>query len=400
MDTPRLLEVLDDVESEFEGDYLKEVQLLIQQYTVARDNPTQDRTETIRETFDSLSDFLSDSIFNNYPPSKYHILNAIGYASYFGNKGLENLKQIMNEENVTTAGVVSSLNEFLAKLNNLRKSCTSTRNGLIALGIKPHFLSEGESEVGILIPHSLTDSKLNGLKGQLDSWNRIVRGFAEITGEGGREITVSALASGSFEVYLGVSLITATFLARAFDKVLDWYKRILEIRELRIKLEKLSAPTAEASTVKQHEKDLLAQLMGDFVKELITSSSAKFPAGRKNELENQLNMSIKQIAKFVDNGGDVEVSTHVPEEPEEPEETEETNQTPESRKEYLRQKREYEKLIIQHNKAIDLSRRGAALRSLPRREYPILQIEDIRLPRTPVVGHTKKNKQQGDHTAD
>jgi len=396
MDTSRLLEVLDDIESEFEAGYLKEVQQLIQQYTVARDGPSLDRSEEIREALDSLSKFLSDSVVKDYPPSKYHILSSIGYATYFGSQGLENLKKILGEGNLTTAGVVSSLTEFLTKLNELRKSCASTRNGLIALGIKPHSLSEGESEVGILIPTALTDSRLIGLKGQLDSWNQIVRGFAEVAGEEDREITVSALSSGSNEVYLAVGYLTAVLLAKAIDKVLSWYKQVLEIRIHRLVLEKLKALPSDIVATKQYEKSLLDLSINELAKELITSSTSKILEGRKHELENQLVISIRRIAKFVDNGGDVEVSTHVPEAPEEPEEPEEADKNPEKRKEYLRQKKEYEKLLTPYNKAIDLSRKGSALRSLPRSDQPILQIEDIKSPKIPRGGKTKIKKKPQD----
>lgn len=87
-----------------------------------------------------------------------------------------------------------------------------------------------QAEVGILLPRSLTQGHLDVLTRQLRTWNRILRGFAELAGADEREISVRMLSTGSEQVFLLTTVGVAALLSPVIDKVLDWYKKILEIR--------------------------------------------------------------------------------------------------------------------------------------------------------------------------
>ena len=54
MDASRLLEVVNDIESEYQGGFSDFLTVLIQQYTAARDAPNQDNTAAIQEALRSL----------------------------------------------------------------------------------------------------------------------------------------------------------------------------------------------------------------------------------------------------------------------------------------------------------------------------------------------------------
>lgn len=256
-------------------------------------------------------------------------------------------------------------------LETFRKACTQTKAGLEALGLTSH-----------AIPERLVDHKLGTLIKEFDGWNRIVRGFQEVAGEKEREVTVAGLASGSYEIYLPLGIIAAGLVSRTIDKVLEWYLRVLEIRKHRLELKELNAPVAETTAIRKHEKDLLENGIRTLAKDLVKEVNPKIDATRRNELETHLTISIRQIARFVDRGGTVEVDSNSPEEPIEPEKPEEPATpedekiTPEQNKEYMRLKGEFTRLTSEFEKVTRILNGGSSLRLLPERSEPILQLND------------------------
>ncbi len=376
MDVSRLLSVIDDVEAEFKDGLSGHLASLIQQYTAARDTPAQDNTPAIQEAFETLVEYVDDGTFSEYPPSKAAVLSAIGGDRRVGKGFLERLNDILAVSGQTTAGIVTGLTSFRTDLSAFQKACSQARAGLDALELKSHAVPEGQFEVGVLIPERLVDSKLGTLVKELDNWNKIVRSYQEVAGDEEREVTVASLASGSYEIYLPVGIGAALLVSRTIDKVLEWYKKVLEIRKLRMELKELRAPVAEVSAIRKHEKNLVENGIKQLAKELVKEVNSKVDRNRRNELEAHLTVSIRQIARFVDRGGTVELDSTVPEEPEEPIEPEGEEVPPDQRKEYARMKIEFTRLRSDFERVSGILHAGGSLRQLPERLEPVLQLDE------------------------
>ena len=377
MDVSRLLAVVGDIESEYQGGLTQLLRGLIKQYTTARDAPTQDNTPAIQAALRSLVEYVGASVFVQYPPSKTAVLHAIGGLHRVGPGFREQLDKILSIAGQTTAGIVSGLAELDRDGEAFRKACNETKGGLESLGVTPYAIPVGEFEVGVLIPERLVDQKLGALAKELEGWNKIVRVFQEVAGEDEREVTVAALASGSYELYVPLGIVAAGLVSRTIDKVLEWYLRILEIRKRRLELQDLGAPVAEANVVKKHERDLIDKEIRALAGELVKQVNSKIDANRKNELETQLTLSIRQIARFVDKGGTVEVDSTPPERPEEPPPLPEEEQpTPAATQEYARLKADFTRLNSEFEKVSHILQAGSSLRRLPERSESILQLTD------------------------
>lgn len=377
MDASRLLAVVNDIESEYRGGFFDLLAVLIQQYTAARDTPTQDNTPAIQEALRSLVEDVAKGAFTEYPPSKAAVLEAVGGIRRVGPGFQERLNEILSVTGQTTAGIVTGLGELQADLQKFQKACVNTKSGLQSLGVTPYTLQPGAFEAGILIPEELVDRRLGALAKELEDWNKIVRGFQEIAGEDEREVIVAGLASGSYEVYIPLGIAAATLLAKTIDKVLEWYRQILEIRKLRLEMEKLRAPVAETETIKKHEHDQLAKNILALATELVNEAHPTVTGHRKQELETQIKFSIRQIARFVDKGGIVEVYAEPPDEPKElPAQPEGEEATPEAAQNRERLQTEYTRLKLDYEKVSRIREAGSSLRRLPERSEPILQLTD------------------------
>jgi len=63
MDVSRLLAVVNDIELEYREGLSKILAVLIQQYTAARDSPTQDNTSAIQTAYNSLIKYVDEDVF-------------------------------------------------------------------------------------------------------------------------------------------------------------------------------------------------------------------------------------------------------------------------------------------------------------------------------------------------
>ncbi len=288
----------------------------------------------------------------------------------------EQLDNILSVSGQTTAGIVTGLTTLQNEIEAFKKACIQAKNGLEALGLNSHTIPDGQFEVGVLIPCQLVDQKLATLVKELEGWNKIVRGFQEVAGDEEREVTVSGLASGSYEIYLPLGYVAAKLISRTIDKILAWYLQILEIRKRRLEIQELGAPVAEVANVKRHEKNLLDTEITKLAKDLVKEVHPKVDANRRNELETHLKISIRQISRFVDKGGLVEVDSNTPEEPEEPTAPEGEEENTEQTKEYENLKKNFDRLNSEFERVSQVLKLGSSLRALPERPEPILQLED------------------------
>jgi len=314
MDVSRLFEVLTDVGHEF-PDMLQDVKALAREYELALANPVQNNSAAIKNTFDTVMSQVDQSVFMRYPPSKVAILNSLARKAPVGDLLRERLVALLSVPGQSAAGVLTSLRELEAEMEAFRRACQRTATGLHALGITPHSVPAGAFEVGVLIPERLVHLELGALSSEFESWNRIIRFYQELADDEEREVKVAGIASGSYELYVICGLATATLIARTIDKVLDWYLKILQIRKLRIELDRLGAPVAETDDVKKYERGLLEKEIEQLASDLIKSSSKKVDASRRAELQTSLVFSIREIVRFVDSGGLVQVDATAPDEP-------------------------------------------------------------------------------------
>lgn len=377
MDVSRLLEVLIDIEQDSKAGYTSHLGGVVQAYAKARDNPAQDLSDEISAATTELAESLSRGVFNDYPPSKKHILDAIGGSSLVGEDALSTLRSRLSAVGFTGAALAEAAAEFFKEAESFRKKCAQTKAGLLAIKIEPHSIEPGTSEVGVLIPAGITGGTLAGLKAQLNTWNIALKGFSELAEEPAREIPLKGLATGSIEVYVTVSLLTAKLIAFTIDKTLAWYKQVLAIQQARQQLANVGGPVAEIGAARAHEKKLLDQAITGIVDSVMKEAKTKLQASRKQEIETQLTISVRHIARFVDRGGDVEVTAGAPEVPDEPVQAEGSKEEAgRLRTEYLEKKKEYDRIFAEARKAEEISRMGSALRSLPPRKEPILQLGD------------------------
>ena len=265
-------------------------------------------------------------------------------------------------------GVLTELQAFRTELSGFIAGARETRAGLAALKIDKAPDDPEKYEIGILIPSRLVDDKLGPLADELEDWNKILRAFAELAGEVDHDLKVNAIVSDSYLLAVLCTYGTAQLVATTVQWIADLYMKILQIRELRLKLEKLDASTPEIPVVKAHEEKLVGESIEALVVKLLDQSQTALNQERRNEVSNELTIRIRHVVRFVDRGGAVEVNRPIGKLDPEQDGADAAGA----------------------NARRDIQILGAAIASLPARKDPILSLPDAAPTETEQPETTKK----------
>ena len=224
-------------------------------------------------------------------------------------------------ENPATPAVVQ---KFVAQLLNTRQNfiniLVETEDRLGELGINTNTLEPGEAEVGFTIPRNLFDDSLEGLIGELRELRFIIRAFSEAVTGSVEPIIVKQISTTDPLFFLGVATPTIIAIGSAVHWVLDTWKKVEEVREVRERTRKLQI----------EENKALLELFDASIKQTIEAAvEAKITEimpvvdekdGRTQELNTHLNLALHSLFARIERGMTVEIRfIHQPLSSEDPE---------------------------------------------------------------------------------
>ncbi|MBI3797752.1 MAG: hypothetical protein HY268_12395 [Deltaproteobacteria bacterium] len=88
----------------------------------------------------------------------------------------------------------------------------------------------------------------------------------------------------------------AACVTTAVDKLLDWYKRYLEVKELRTKLKKQGLPDEALQGVVNHHNAMMKQGIEQITVEIFNTYWKGNDTGRGNELRNSVRISLNNCS--------------------------------------------------------------------------------------------------------
>jgi hypothetical protein len=196
--------------------------------------------------------------------------------------------------------LLSRRQQFLATLGELRDRLE--RLGITASGLEP-----GEAEVGFTIPRQLFEDNLDGLIGELREVRFIIRAFSEAATGSVEPIVVKQISTTDPLFFFGMSVTTIVMIGKAVHWVLDTWKKVEEIREVRARTRKLNIE-GDAAIVEMFDlsiKKTIDAAVDAKVKELAPPTDGK--DGRARELETHLNYALHSLFARIERGMTVEI---------------------------------------------------------------------------------------------
>lgn len=321
MNVERLHRILIDLDEELKTD--KIVTLLQQvrdhlQNQVNQPNQPSHQTNLVN-SLKKLYTALESSNYNDYSPSWKEIISEISGEIELGVPLKQKIENILATNSITPANALEEIKQIFNDLQTFQTAIKNTLTGFEALGIEEEDLDAGQCELGYTIPREFVENKLSELKNEIAELNFILNNISEaVTGEK-QEYKVKTISSSDFLLYVIIGLQVADVLSNATERILNIYKGILEIKQLRNQLKDKGIPASKTKSIETHANGMMKDEIKAIVKEVM-DEHYDGDNGRKNELQNGLTISLNKLANRIDKGFNVEIRVEPLPEPEEEEE--------------------------------------------------------------------------------
>lgn len=327
MNVERLHRILIDLDKDLKSS--KIVQLINQvqthlQHQVNQPNQPTHQTNLVTG-LEKLYKALEQSAYNNYSPGYLQVISEISGDIEFGLNLKNKLKNILSSNAITPAKALKDIREIHEKTTAFQTAITNTIESFKTLGIQSEELEAGECEFGYTIPRKHIENKLSSLKEEIAELSFILNHISEAVNGEKEEFKVKAISSSDFLLYIIIGLQVADVISKATERILNHYKQILEIKNLRNQLKEKGIPATKTKEIEKHANGMMEEEIKKIAKEVI-EEHYNGENGRKNELENGLIISLNKLANRIDNGFNVEIRVKPLVEPKEEEEVPEDYQ--------------------------------------------------------------------------
>jgi hypothetical protein len=175
-------------------------------------------------------------------------------------------------------------------------------------------LEQGDCEVGILVPRTFVDNRLDKFSDELAELNRIFGVFAEISTGSRPGFEIRTISSSALTIFLNAAPVVGACISVAIERIVSLYKQLLEIRKLQGELKKQGMGKKDLKGIEDHANNLMGNGIEKLVQEILTEFHVGTDTGRKNELSIDLKYSLTKVANRVDRGFNIEVRMAEPEE--------------------------------------------------------------------------------------
>ena len=269
--------------------------------------------QQVNQFYETLSNALKSSEVNALSPTWLQVLEEIGAAELLGIELDERVIAIFSRNQITPSVALQELQTILTEIQTLSSSIDQMLAAFRQLKIGSEKLPAGDCEVGILVPRSFVDNRLDKFSEELGELNQIFGVFAEVATGGRPGFEIRAISSSDLSIFLEAEPVIGACIAVAIERIIALYKQLLEIRKLQGELAKQGLEKDNLKGIEKHANGLMEQGIDKLVKELLTDFHKVDDEGRKNELSIELKYALKKVANRVDRGFNIEVRMTEPE---------------------------------------------------------------------------------------
>lgn len=304
--------VRDDLVSTNQRDVLNQLAQALTSLVNAPQEPSyQQQVSTIRTQLGSL---LPAADSNAFPPAWRRYLEEMGIADLLGSELAAELDSIFNRNQITVSIAADELNRLAGRVQQLQGTIDQLLAGFEILGIGSDDLAPGQVELAILIPRDAVDSELAQLGREFEQLKRwVIAPFQELVTGSVDEVTVKTIASSDFSVIVKIAPKVAAALAGAVAFIVNQYKQTLEIRKLRQDMARLEMSPEMIAGAEDHATTRMTEAISGLTSELLAKYEHTVPDARKHELKAHLTVSIKEVARRIDLGYNIQIRTSPPE---------------------------------------------------------------------------------------
>lgn len=263
--------------------------------------------QEVSQHLTTLYQSLDTATSNDFSPTWKQLIDEIEATDILGLRLKERIEGIFSRNQITQAVALQELQEINNKIQNLQTALDQIISSFQLLKIGAEELEPGECEVGVLVPRDFVGNSLDRFADELEEIDRIFETFSELVTGSRSSFQIRTISSSDLTIYFDAIPQVAACIAVAVERIVELYKKLLEIRKLHGELSKQGIPENNLDGIKTHANSLMETGIEKLIPELIKDFYSNSDEGRKNELTIELRFSLKKIANRIDNGFNIEV---------------------------------------------------------------------------------------------
>ena len=227
MDTGKLLAVIDDIQSD-EAKYGLQAQYQAILNALGQNDPA-----LVNSSKATLEQNVGAGRLHSYVLTDFEVLEEIGIISYFSNRSLVTLDNILHSQSFE---VTPQLTQFITERQAALDKINAIKSSLNAVQLEGHVLVNDEYEIGFSFPEKY--QKVTEFERVLKDMRELLEDVARATGQE-TEFTISYVSNGTIEIFIKAGVKLAT----EFDKVLEVVLQVYESLQMAASIKNLYMKT-------------------------------------------------------------------------------------------------------------------------------------------------------------
>lgn len=269
--------------------------------------------QQVSQFCENLRSALESPAVNSFSPTWLQVLDEVGAAPMLGLALDEQVTEIFSRNQITPSVALQELQKIFTEIQALSSSIDQMLAAFRQLNIGSEELPVGDCEVGILVPRTFVDNRLDKFSAELSELNQIFGVFAEVATGGRPGFGIRAISSSDLSIFLDAAPVIGACVAVAIERIIALYKQLLEVRKLQGELAKQGVEKDNLKGIEKHANGIMEHGIDKLVKELLEDFHTVDDNARKNELSIELKYALKKIANRVDRGFNIEIRMTEPE---------------------------------------------------------------------------------------
>ncbi|WP_243322213.1 hypothetical protein [Geothrix sp. SG200] len=303
------------------------LQQLISSLSNQINQPNQPQFQQQTSQFlEQLTSALRNAKVNKFSPTWIQVMQEIGAANIVGLRLEQEISNIFNRNQITPSVAQQELQELFNQLQAVSSGVDQFLSGVKTLKIGSETLEPGDCELGVLIPRSFVDNRLDHFAEELEELNRIFGVFSELSTGSRPGFEIKTISSTDLTVYLEATAVVGACVATAIERIIALYKSLLEIRKLQSELVKQGLEKENLKGIEKHANGMMANGIDELIKDLLAEYMPNGDQGRANELSIELKLVLNKMADRIDRGFNVEVRMEKPKKPKDSDDEDQNHQ--------------------------------------------------------------------------
>jgi hypothetical protein len=308
MDTGILLTLIDDLISDEESNKINEnLNKLKTSLTQSKANQAN-AGESISESIEYLKENSVKGFYERFTRSYFKTLDEIGGLKYFGENLISQINSVFEREQYSIDNQIKEITKLHKERVDFIEKINETKENLEFLNLEQHFHTADIYEIGIIIPDQNDLHYAKQLENTIHNWNLIIKGISELSGNGTEDIKIDRVYNGCIELIIEQVFTVAEAIGDILKELVGIYLVIDKVKNHLKGLKKQGVNDKQLKPIEDAQTKQLEEEITKLSKQIIKKYKEKgIEKGRENEIETQLKMGIKYIAKSLEKGVEVEI---------------------------------------------------------------------------------------------